>query len=191
MMRGDFLWCGLAVLLLAPAAWAQNYDPAALRQAAGTGDASSAYELGTLDYVGIGVAQDYIGAMSLLKQAAAEGNAEAACEAGFLYQTGSFGQGPPPPDLAEAAVWYGKAAKAGNACGQFALAALYAQGQGVAKDHGQATTLFAQAAAQGLRQDAGRFPLQQLQERFYAAAYHFTGQTQWVDTVSVKSGGGG
>jgi TPR repeat protein len=192
MMRKSRLLFVLALLLGMPGfGHAQPYDVAALQQAAAQGDATSAFDLGTLDYVGINVVQDYIGALALLKQAANAGNAEAACEEGFLYQTGSFAQGPPPPDPADAAPWYAKAAAAGNACGAFGLAALYQQGLGVAKDPAKAKALFAQAAAQGLCQDPGSFPLEQLQERFYAVAYQLTGQTQWVDTVSAKAGGGG
>jgi len=186
-------WMVIAVVLaLAPAAGrAQQYDPAVLQQQAAQGNATAAFELGTLEYVGINVVQDYVGAVTLLRQAAGAGNAEAACEAGFLYQTGSVGQGPPPPDPGSAAIWYGKAASAGNACGEFGLAALYAQGRGVAKSPRQAETLFGQAAAQGFSRDPASFPLEQLQERFYAAALHLTGQTQWVDTVSASAGGGG
>jgi len=192
MMRKSRLLFVLALLLGMPGfGHAQPYDPAALQLAAAQGDATSAFDLGTLDYVGIDVVQDYIGALALLKQAANAGNAEAACEEGFLYQTGSFAQGPPPPDPADAAPWYAKAAAAGNACGAFGLAALYQQGMGVAKDPAKAKALFAQAAAQGVRQDPRSFPLEQLQERFYAVAYQLTGQTQWVDTVSAKAGGGG
>jgi TPR repeat protein len=165
------------------------FDPAPLQQAAQAGDAQAAFQLGTINYVGLGVVQDYIGAMALLKQAAQAGNADAACEAGFLYQTGSFGQGPPPPDPRDAVIWYSKAANAKNACGEFALAALYQSGTGVAADPAQAATLFAAAAAQGFAQDSASFPLQQLQDYFYAVAYKVTGQTHWVDLVSSAAGG--
>ena len=167
-----------------------SFDPAALQALAQSGNANAEFQLGTIDYVGIGVVQDYIGAVTLLKQAGNAGNAEAMCEAGFLYQTGSFAQGPPPPDPADAAPWYAKAAAAGNACGEFALGALYQSGQGVPKDPVKAAALLAQAAAQGFTEDPSTFPLEQLQQRFYAAAYKVTGQTHWVDLVSVASGGG-
>jgi uncharacterized protein len=194
LLLSRFIALLAAMLCLAPAAWADGsgtgFDLAGLQQAAAAGDTNAKLELGTLDYVGLGVVQDYIGALTLLQQAANAGNAEAACEAGFLYQTGSFAQGPPPSDPKDAVIWYTKAANAKNPCGEFALAALYQSGTGVTADPAQAATLFAAAAAQGLAQDSSSFPLQQLQQRFYAAAYKITGQTQWVDLVSTAAGGG-
>ncbi len=186
---------GLTVLVGAPHARADDapsggFDPSALQAAAGSGDSKAEFQLGTLDYVGLGVVQDYIGAARLLKTAAEAGNAEAACELGFLYQTGSFAQGPPPPDPADAAPWYQKAAAAGDAYGEFALAALYQAGQGVAKNPDKAASLFAQAAAQGVTADPTTFPLEQLQRHFYGIAYQVTGQTQWTDLVSRAAGGG-
>ena len=182
-----------AVCLAAPARadGPPSFDPTSLQQAAASGDANAEFQLGTLNYVGLGVVQDYIGAMKLLQAAANAGNMEAACEAGFLYQTGSFGQGPPPPDPKDAVPWYTKAANANNPCGEFALAALYQSGTGVAADPAKAASLFAAAAAQGFAQDPTSFPLQQLQQRFYAAAYKLTGRTQWADLVSIAAGGGG
>jgi TPR repeat protein len=191
--RSGFVMLFAALCLARPACadgTAASFDLSGLQQAAQSGDANAQFELGTLDYVGLGVVQDYIGALALLKQAANAGDAEAACEAGFLYQTGSFGQGPPPPDPKDAVIWYTKAANAKNPCGEFALAALYQSGTGVTADPTQAASLFAAAAAQGLAQDPSSFPLQQLQQRFYAVADKLTGQTQWVDLVSAAAGGG-
>ena len=166
------------------------FDAAALESRAQSGDATAAFDLGTLDYVGLGVVQDYIGAAAWLKKSALAGNGEAQCELGFLFQTGSFGQGPPPPDPKDAAPWYAQAAAQGNACGEFALGELYANGQGVAKDPAQAAILLAKAAAQGLSVDPSTFPLEQLQNRFYGVAYRLTGQSTWVDLVSKRAGGG-
>jgi hypothetical protein len=67
---------------------------------------------------------------------------------------------------------------------------LYQSGTGVAADPAKAAALFAAAAAQGFTRDSASFPLQQLQQRFYAVAYKLTGETQWVDLVSVPAGGG-
>jgi TPR repeat protein len=183
---------GLAMLigLQAQPGRAGALDISSLQQAAATGDATAELQLGTLDYVGIGVVQDYIGAADLLKQAALAGNAEAQCELGFLYQTGSFAQGPPPPDPKDALPWYEKSAAQGNAYGEFALAALLQSGQGVAADPTKAAPLFAAAAAQGVKLDPSSFPLQQLQAHFYSIAYKLTGQTHWVDQVSIAAGGG-
>lgn len=185
----------LLALAAAPAAWGQDsgqmapFDTTALQTAAQNGDSGAAYKLAALDYVGLGVVQDYIGAINLAKQAAAAGNADAACLAGFLYQTGSFGQGPPPPDFSDALPYYQKSAAAGNACGEFGLATMVQAGSGVPKDPKQAAALYAQAAAQGFGLDPNTYPLQQLQERFYAVAYQVTGQSHWVDMVSKAAGG--
>ncbi len=166
------------------------FDPAPLEQAAAAGDVKAELQLGTLDYVGIGVVQDYIGAANLLRQAAVAGNAEAQCELGFLYQTGSFAKGPPPPDPKDALPWYEKAAAQGNGFAEFALAEMLQNGEAVTADPVQAAALFAKAAAQGIAPSAATIPLQQLQQHFYALAYAVSGQTQWVDLVSVASGGG-
>jgi TPR repeat protein len=165
-------------------------EVAALQTKAQSGDPTAAFQLATLDYVGIGVVQDYIGAVNLLMQASAAGNAEADCELGFLYQTGSFAQGPPPSDPAHAAPWYQKSAALGDPWGEFARAALYETGVGLGKDTKRAAALFTQAAAQGVTLDPATFPLQQLQSHFYGLAYKLTGQKEWVDDVSLPAGGG-
>ena len=188
-----FPWL-VSLVSLSPA-WADGpppsvFDAAALEARAQSGDATAAFDLGTLDYIGLGVVQDYIGAVAWLKKSALAGNGEAQCELGFLYQTGSIGQGPPPPDPKDAAPWYVRAAAQGNVCGEFALGALLASGQAGPKDPAKAAALLARAAAQGLAADPSSFPLQQLQQRFYAVAYRLTGQTAWVDMVSKPAGGG-
>jgi len=166
------------------------FNPAPIQAQAKAGNAAAEFQLGTLAYVGIAVVQDYTGAIDLLKQAGNAGNSQAQCEAGFLYQTGSFAQGPPPPDPADAAIWYAKSAALGDKWGEFALAALYQTGQGVPKNPARAEALFAQAAAQGVAADPASFPLAQLQTHFYAIAYQITGQTYWADNVSIAAGGG-
>jgi TPR repeat protein len=194
-IRGGILLAAILFGLLGQAglAAAQTpavFDPAPLQANAASGNVTAEFQLGTLDYVGLTVVQDYIAAIDLLKQAGTAGNAEALCEAGFLYQTGSFAQGPPPPDLADAAAWYEKAAALGNPWGEFALAALYQSGQGVPQDAAKAAALFTQATAQGVVEDPASFPLEQLQKHFYGIAYQVTGQTQWADSVSTAAGGG-
>jgi TPR repeat protein len=161
----------------------------ALQTKVQAGDPTATFDLATLEYVGIGVVQDYIGAVDLLKQASAGGNAEAGCELGFLYQTGSFAQGPPPPDPAQAEPWYKTSAARGNPWGEFALAAFYRAGLGLKTERTRSAALFAQAAAQGVTADPTTFPLQQLQRHFYDIAYQLTGTTEWVDVVSRAAGG--
>lgn len=181
----------VAVLAVPLPATAQNLDVAALRAQAASGDANAEFQLGTLLYVGLDVIQDYIGAADWLKRAADQGNADAQCELGFLFQTGSFAQGPPPPDPKSALPWYEKAAAQHNGCGNYALAHLYNTGIGVDADSDHAAKLFHLAQAEGFNAPAGAYPLQALQDHFYALAYQFAGSGAWSDTVSVKAGGGG
>jgi TPR repeat protein len=195
VLRHARLFPWLVSFVTVSSAWAggpppSGFDAAALETRAQSGDAAAAFDLGTLDYVGLSVVQDYIGAVAWLKKSALAGNGDAQCELGFLYQTGSFGQGPPPPDPKDAVPWYAQAVAQGNVCGEFALGELYASGQGVPKDQAKATALLARAAAQGLAADPSVFPLQQLQQRFYAVAYKLTGERTWVDLVSIPAGGG-
>jgi TPR repeat protein len=164
-------------------------EVAALRTKVRSGDPMASFQLATLDYVGIGVIQDYIGAVNLLKAASAAGIGEAACELGFLYQTGSFAQGPPPSDPAQAAPWYQKSAALGDPWGEFALAALYENGLGLKKDTKQAALLLAEASAKGVVADPTTFPLEQMQRHFYGIAFQLTGQSDWVDVVSRTAGG--
>lgn len=159
---------------------------------AAAGDAKAAYEYGTLAYTGLGVVQDYTAAASWLKKSAQQGNAAAQCELGFLYQTGSFGQGPPPPDPKQAAAWYEMSARQNDACGAFALAALYRRGIGVEKNPVLAASFMAVATAGGFNPQPHVLPLQQLQTYFYGVAYQLTGGlARWRDLVSASAGGGG
>ena len=108
----------------------------------------------------------------------------------FCIRPEASRKGPPPPDAKDALPWYAKSAAEGNDYGEFALAELYQNGQGVTADPVKAAALFAQAAAQGLKPDATTIPLQQLQQHFYGVAYTVTGERQWVDLVSIAAGGG-
>jgi len=172
---------GLCCLLPAPQARADGaaatgFDATALQTKAANGDTDASFQLGTLDYVGLGVVQDWVAAAKWLTQAANAGDANAQCELGLLYQTGSYGDGlPQEPQVA--AQWYQKSADQGNAYGEFALAALYQNGQGVAKDPTKAQALFAKAAAQGYVVDTTSFPLEQLNRHFHELATSLTGET--------------
>lgn len=167
-------------------------DVARIAAAAQAGNATAQYEYGTLAYTGIGVVQDYTGAVAWLEKSGRQGNAEAQCELGFLYQTGSIAQGPPPPDPKQGAVWYEMAAKQNNACGAFGLAALYRTGTGVEKNTVLAAAFAAIATAGGFEAQPHVLALQQLQDHFYAVAYQLTGGlAKWRDLVSADAGGGG
>ncbi|GAB0118956.1 tetratricopeptide repeat protein [Acidisoma sp. 7E03] len=198
--RVPLLW----LLILALAAYLLQLRPAPaqddgvaaqvadLSRRAAAGEARAQYEYGTLAYTGLGIIQDYAAAADWLRKAADQGYAAAQCELGFLYQTGSFAQGPPPPDPKQAVAWYEKAAKQNDACGAFALAALYRRGTGVEKNPVLAASLLAVATQGGLEPQPHVLPLQQLQDYFYGIAYQLTGGlTQWRDLVSAGAGGGG
>ena len=81
-----------------------------------------------------------------LREAAAMGNAEAQFVIATRYLNGENGL---KQDFAKAAYWYGKAAAAGNAPGQYRLGTLYERGKGVAKDMKAALGWYERAAALG------------------------------------------
>lgn len=170
---------------------AQNLNVTALQAQAASGDANAQFKLGTVLYVGLDVIQDYVGAATWLQRAADQGNADAQCELGFLFQTGSFAQGPPLPDPKSALPWYKKAAAQHNGCGEYALANLYSTGIGVDSDSDHAAKLLHLAEADGFSAPAGIYALQALQDHFYGLAYRFVGSSGWSDTVSAQAGGGG
>jgi len=80
-----------------------------------------------------------------LLSAATGGDPVAAYEVGTRYAEGRGAA----RDLAEAAVWYKRAADAGLAPAQYRLGSLYERGQGVPKDPSQAVSLYRQAAELG------------------------------------------
>lgn len=171
----------VAALVAATAtpAWATtassgHFDPSALTAKANAGDATAAFELGTLYSAGYGVVQDYLASAKWLRQAADRGNADAACELGMLYQTSTYAD-TPPQDLPKATQWYKKAADQGNGCGLFALAALYDAGKGVPHDPVKAADLYKAAAAKGYALDKSTFPLEQVYARFHALAARLAG----------------
>lgn len=108
----------------------------------GTGDAmaeeaSDTYAKGLAAYN----RGDLPGALPLFRQAAEEGSADAQAWLGYLL------------DLAEENVesvrWYRAAAEQGHAEGLAGLADMYAKGEGVEKDLGEARSLYEKAADSG------------------------------------------
>jgi len=84
---------------------------------------------------------DLPGAMAHFETAAREGSAEAQVRLAYILDQAEEN---------EAAVdWYRAAAEQGHADGIAGLAAMYAKGEGVAKDYAKARTLFEQAAEAG------------------------------------------
>ena len=151
------------------------FDPTPLMTRAVGDDQNAAFQLGTLYYAGIGVAQDYLAAVKWLTKSAKAGNADAACELGMLYESGSYAD-TPPVNPTKAAQWYAEASAHGGGCGTFGLAALYQAGEGVTKDPVKAGQLFAQAASRGYVVDKTTFPLEQINRHFHAVATELAGR---------------
>ena len=76
---------------------------------------------------------------------AQEGDAAAEFQVGMDYYQGRG----VPPDLAQAALWYRKAAEQGSDDAQLQLGFLYESGRGVPQDYTQAAFWYRKAAVQG------------------------------------------
>ena len=72
-------------------------------------------------------------------------NAQTQFERGKRYEKGDG----VPKDIAQAVIWYRKAAEQGHAKAQFALGVRYGKGEGVPQDAAQAVTWYRKAAEQG------------------------------------------
>lgn len=86
-------------------------------------------------------AGDVVGAMPVLRRAADAGHAPAQSLYAFILDKADFDE--------EAAKYFRLAAEQGNAEGQYGLGALYAAGEGVARDARVAREWFERAASQG------------------------------------------
>jgi hypothetical protein len=84
---------------------------------------------------------DVVSAIRLLKRAADAGHVEAQLQVGYIYDWSEENE--------DAVKYYRMAADSGDARGQFGLALLYANGEGVARDDSQAVELLQAAARQG------------------------------------------
>ena len=128
-----------------PATDVTEFQIAALRELAETGDVEAQTELGERYEDGRDVAQDYTVAVSWFRRAAEQGYAPGQAALGFMY---SRGRGVVQDD-AEAVQWSRRAADQGDARGQNNLGASYANGFGVAQDDRAAVEWYRRAAEQG------------------------------------------
>ena len=128
-----------------PATDVTEFQIAALRELAETGDVEAQTELGERYEDGRDVAQDYTVAVSWFRRAAEQGYAPGQAALGFMY---SRGRGV-VQDEAEAVQWSRRAADQGDARGQNNLGASYANGFGVAQDDRAAVEWYRRAAEQG------------------------------------------
>ncbi|HWT64426.1 MAG TPA: peptidoglycan-binding protein [Ochrobactrum sp.] len=121
--------------------------PAALREAAMTGDSRALFEIGNRYMEGRGVQENLAEAAKWYEQSAQKGFAPA------LYRMGNFnekGLGM-PRDLTKAIDWYQQAAKQGNASAMHNLAVLFASGANGTPDNTSAVRWFTEAAELGVK----------------------------------------
>ena len=88
-----------------------------------------------------------------LEERAEDGDADAQFNLAQIYDTGDFDRDGNPDenyvDLAQAALWYGRAAEQGHVEAQYQLAIMYDNGDGVQEDPAQAIEWYRKAAKQG------------------------------------------
>lgn len=120
------------------------------RQAAGSGSAAAAFNLGLCYENGEGVRQDYQKALRWYTKGAELGHMRAQCSAGVLCENGGEGAFEPRPE--EAFGWYLKSAEQGNARARLFLASAYRRGFGCAQDPVAAVHWYTASAEQGYAQ---------------------------------------
>lgn len=121
--------------------------PAALRQAALSGDAAALYEIAAQAADGRGMAQDAALAARLFERASQAGLPPAQERLAMLYEKGTG----VPRDPKQAASWYERAALGGNIRSMHNLATLLASGGAGKPDYPAALRWFGEAAEAGFR----------------------------------------
>ncbi|MFD0461544.1 hypothetical protein ACFQY9_06265 [Microvirga aerilata] len=121
--------------------------PAALRQAALSGDAAALYEIAAQAADGRGMAQDVALAARLFERASQAGLPPAQERLAMLYEKGTG----VPRDPKQAASWYERAALGGNIRSMHNLATLLASGGTGKPDYPAALRWFGEAAEAGFR----------------------------------------
>jgi uncharacterized protein len=107
------------------------------------GDADSAYFLGRMLELGLGVPPDVSAALRLYRQAADSGQVEALNRVALMHYRGEAGV---RQDYAEAARLFGQAAEQGDANALYNVGKLYLEGKGVARDAARALDYYRRAA---------------------------------------------
>ena len=140
---------GLATILAAPSPQdGASAEAAELRQIAEEGLAEAETRLGSMCYLGEGVAQDLVQARFWFTRAARQGDPEAQAKLGAMCYMGEGG----PRDPVEALRWLSLSAAQDNAYAQGCLGLMYAVGDGVARDGVTACALLLRAVAGGNEQ---------------------------------------
>lgn len=115
------------------------------RELAEIGNESAECNLGTMYFLGQGVARDYTQAEKWIRKAADKGLARCQSDLGVLYEDGLGVE----RDYVQAAKWFRKAAQHAYAEGQNRLGLMYKDGRGVERDLKEAVKWFTWAAASG------------------------------------------
>jgi len=136
------------ILAAAPPRVAASAQAAELRRIAEEGLAEAETRMGSICYLGEGVAQDLGQARSWFGKAAAQGDPEAQAKLGAMCYMGEGG----PRDPVEALRWLSLSAAQDNAYAQGCLGLMYAVGDGVARDGVTACALLLRAVAGGNEQ---------------------------------------
>ena len=132
----------------------KNYIMAfeSFRKAAEQGNPKAIYQLGFCYEKGDGVDKDEKLSIAWYKKAIPElismselGDSDSQCYLGECYQKGLT----LPKDFSKAAEWFHRAAKQGNARGQFNLGICFFEGKGIKKSYAKAFECFAVAAKKG------------------------------------------
>lgn len=114
-----------------------------------SGNAEAQYQLGVLYYNGKGVPEDEKKAVQLLTSSAQQGNVDAMYQLGNAYTFGAQTSQLVDDADVEAAGWYFKAAKAGNADAQYSIGLLFLAGKGLEKNEKEALYWMQLAAKNG------------------------------------------
>lgn len=118
-----------------------------MSRAAAGNDAVAQTLLGEMYLNGIGAARSEATALTWLQKAADAGEPRAAFEAGMMLTTDRPGI---PADLPRAAAYFERAARAGDAMGQYLYAMCLQTGKGVSRDPAGAIAWLQRAGGQGL-----------------------------------------
>ena len=120
-----------------------------LEPLAKAGDAEALYRLGLMHYAGKGVPENERRAVELLKDSAERGNVNAMYQLGNAFTFGNETPRMVADSDVEAAQWYYRAAKLGNADAQYSLGLLFMAGKGLEKNTKEATYWMQEAAKRG------------------------------------------
>ena len=118
------------------------------QKAAEQGNAEAQYKLGIMYQNGKGAKQDYKKAIKLYEVAAIKGNVDAQYKLSNIYTYGFLGA---EVNSIKAAFYLQLMADKGVAKGQYDLALMYANGEGLKQNNKKALELFQKAAEQGYR----------------------------------------